>query len=92
MVRLDDIPRLKQIGKEHLFVLDVALDEMHEDDAAYALAKALMGEEVAIQGEPKEGKITLIADRDGLLKIDRDALPRFNMLGDVTALMVPLFP
>ena len=64
-------------------MLNVGEDEMHEDDAAYALAEALMGEGVAMQGGPKEGKITLIADRDGLLKIERDALLQFNMLGDV---------
>jgi molybdenum cofactor synthesis domain-containing protein len=83
VVQRGDIPRLKQIGKEHLFVLYVGDDEMHEDDAAYALAEALRGEGVAMQGEPKEGKITLIADRDGLLKIEQDALLQFNMQGDV---------
>jgi hypothetical protein len=56
---------------------------MHEDDAAYALARALMGEGVAIKGEPREGKITLIAERDGLLTVDKDALLAFNMLGDI---------
>jgi molybdenum cofactor synthesis domain-containing protein len=42
-----------------------------------------MGEGVAIKGEPKEGKIDIIAERDGILKIDRDRLLAFNMLGDV---------
>jgi molybdenum cofactor synthesis domain-containing protein len=83
VVKHADIPRLKQIGKEHLFVLHVGDDEMHEDDAAYALAEALMGEGVAMQGGPNEGKIALIADRDGLLKIEQDALLQFNMQGDV---------
>ncbi len=83
VIQRDDIPRFKQIGKEHLFVLNIAHDEMHEDDAAYALAEALTGEGVVMQGEPKEGKIILIAGRDGLLKIEKDALLRFNMLGEV---------
>jgi molybdenum cofactor synthesis domain-containing protein len=56
---------------------------MHENDAAFAIAVALMGDGVAIKGEPKEGKISIIAERDGLLKIDRDALLEFNMLGEV---------
>jgi molybdenum cofactor synthesis domain-containing protein len=42
-----------------------------------------MGNGVAIKGEPKEGKISIIADRDGLLKIDEDSLRAFNMLGEV---------
>jgi len=64
-------------------VLHVADDEMHENDAAYTIAKALMGEGVVIKSEPKEGKIDIIAERDGLLKIDRDALLAFNMVGEV---------
>jgi hypothetical protein len=72
VVRQDDIHRLQQIGKEHLYVLTIGPDEMHEDDASLTLARALMGEGVAIQGEPKEGKVRLVASRDGLLTIDRD--------------------
>jgi hypothetical protein len=83
IIRNEDIGHLKRLGKENLFVINIAEDEMHEDDAAYSLAKALMGEGVRMEGEPKEGKITIIAERDGLLKIHRDALLNFNMLGDV---------
>jgi molybdenum cofactor synthesis domain-containing protein len=83
IIRKEDVCHLQRLGKEHLFVLRVAKDEMHENDAANAIAKALMGEGVAIKGEPKEGKISIIAERDGLLKIDRTDLLEFNMLGDV---------
>ncbi len=83
VIREEDVCHLQRLGKEHLFVLNIAGDEMHEDDAACALANALMGEGVKIKGEPKEGKITIIAGRDGLLKINKDALLEFNMLGDV---------
>jgi molybdenum cofactor synthesis domain-containing protein len=83
VVREEDVCHLQRLGKEHLFVLSVGKDEMHENDAAYAIANALMGEGVAIKGEPKEGKITVLASRDGLLKIDREALLTFNLLGDV---------
>ena len=83
VVREEDVCHLQRLGKENLFVLNIAEDEMHEDDAAYALAHALMGEGVKIKGEPKEGKITIVAGTDGLLKINKDALFAFNMLGDV---------
>jgi molybdenum cofactor synthesis domain-containing protein len=83
IIREEDVCHLQRLGKEHLFVLHVAEDEMHENDAAYAIANALMGQGVAIKGEPKEGKISIVAERDGLLKIDRDALLAFNMLGEV---------
>ena len=83
VIKQEDISHLQRLGKEHLFVLDVAEDEMHEDEAAHALAQALMGEGVKPCGEPKEGRINLLAGRTGLLKINRDALRMFNLLGDV---------
>lgn len=83
IIREEDVCHLQRLGKEHLFVLHIAEDEMHENDAAYAIAKALMGEGVETQGEPKEGKINIIASQDGLLKINKDALLAFNMLGEV---------
>ncbi len=83
VIRVEDITHLKRLGKEHLFVLSLAPDEMHEDDAAAALASALMGDGVRIEGEPREGKINIVADRDGLLCVNRDALLGLNLLGDV---------
>lgn len=83
IIREEDVCHLQRLGKENLFVLHVGEDEMHEDEAAYSLARALMGAGVTIKDEPKEGKISITAARDGLLRINRDALYRFNMLGEV---------
>ncbi len=83
IIKEEDICHLQRLGKEHLFVLDIAEDDMHEDDAAYALASALTGPGVKIKGEPKEGKINIVAETDGLVKIDKDALLAFNLLGEV---------
>lgn len=83
IIKKEDICHLERLGKERLYVLNIADDEMHEDDVAYAIAKAIMGEGVAIKGEPKEGKIDIIAARNGLLRVNKEALLEFNMLGDV---------
>ncbi len=83
VIKEEDIEHLRRLGKEHLYVLSIGPDELHEDEAAFELAQALMGEGVEMEGEPKEGKINIIASRDGLLKIHREALFRFNMLGEV---------
>ncbi len=83
IVKSEDICHLQRLGKENLFVLSIGDDEMHEDEAARTIAEALMGDGVMIQGEPKEGKINIVANRDGLLKVDREALLRFNLMGDV---------
>jgi hypothetical protein len=58
--------------------LSLGPDEIHEDDAAIALTRIRV--ELG-SGEPREGKINIVADRDGLLR--SDALLAFNMLGDV---------
>ncbi len=78
-----DISHLQRLGKEHLYVLEIGQDDMHENEAAYALADALCGDGVKIGSEPVEGKINFLAARDGLLKINADALKAFNMFGEV---------
>ena len=77
VIQPEDIPVLLSIGKENLYVWEKKPGILHEDEAAALLYKAAAGKN--IHGtEPKEGKIELIADCDGLLKIDRDALLAVN--------------
>jgi len=83
IVREQDIEHLKRIGKEHLFLLEIKDDEIHENDAAITLANALAGTGVKVDGEPSEGKVNLIAETDGLLKVKHHALTDFNVLGEV---------
>ena len=77
IVQPEDIPVLLSIGKENLYVWEKRPGILHEDEAAALLYKAAAGRN--IHGtEPKEGKIELIADCAGLLKIDRAALLAVN--------------
>jgi hypothetical protein len=79
----EDIEHLKRLGKEKLFILDISDDDVHEDDAAITIANALSGPGVKPDGPPKEGRINLVAEGDGLFKVDKEALLMFNMLADV---------
>lgn len=83
IVRTEDIEHLRRLGKENLFILEIKGDEMHENDAVTAMAEALAGKGIMPDGEPNEGKINIVAIKDGLLKINRKALHEFNMLGEV---------
>ena len=83
VVRDEDVEHLQRLGKEHLYILEMQEDDVHENDAACAMAAALAGSGVKMAGEPNEGKINLIAETAGLLQIHKDALLEFNMLGDV---------
>jgi len=79
----DDLCRLQKMGKNHLYVLDLDEDEIHEDQAAVILADALAGEGVVWKDQPREGKIKLLADRDGLFAVNTAALAAFNMAEEV---------
>lgn len=84
MVEEKDLEHLRRLGKEHLYVLHMGPDEVHEDDAARKLARALAGPGIVYNEEAAEGKIALKAAHRGLLKINVDALTEFNMVPDVT--------
>jgi hypothetical protein len=79
----EDLCRLQRLGKNHLYVLDTAEDEIHENEAAAILAKALAGEGIIWKDEPREGKINLQAGRDGLFLVHTTALAAFNMVEEV---------
>ncbi len=79
----DDICHLQKLGKNHLYLIDLAEDEMHENEAAAILAAGLAGEGIAWEDNPREGKIGLHAALDGLLSTDAAALAAFNMVEEV---------
>jgi len=83
IIRPEDISRLKDLGKEHIFVLELGPGDIHENEAAEILAGVLAGPGTIVSGEPVEGKLNIVAVTDGLLKIKVDPLYRFNLLGDV---------
>ena len=80
IVRQEDIPVLLSVGKEHLYVWESDENTLHENDAAEILRDICMGENMH-PTEPKEGKIELIADIDGLFIADLQKLREVNSLG-----------
>lgn len=78
-----DLDHLRRLGKNHLYILKPESDEVHEDEAAKAIATALCGRGVGWSGAPREGKLALRATNDGLLQVDVEALARFNAIGEV---------
>jgi molybdenum cofactor synthesis domain-containing protein len=79
----EDLCRLQKLGKNHLYLIDLEADEIHENEAAAMMAGALAGDGVGWKNEPREGKIGLKAERDGLLTVNTSALAAFNMIEDV---------
>jgi len=83
IIKAEDIERLKRLGKENIYVLELGADDIHENEAAELMAVALSGPGTSVSGEPVEGKLSIIAAHDGLLKVDVEALYQFNLLGEV---------
>jgi hypothetical protein len=82
IVRKEDISKLLDVGKRNLYVMELDSDELHEEDAAHRLANAAAGPNLKLVG-PSEGRVNLVAEISGLLKIDSDLLYRLNSLGDL---------
>jgi molybdenum cofactor synthesis domain-containing protein len=83
ILRLEDVEHLRRLGKEHIYALELSEGEIHENEAARLLAAALAGEGVEYSDKVSEGKASLRASCDGLLKIEKEALCRFNLLGEI---------
>ena len=83
MVTEADLDRLARMGKRHLYVLEIAPHQMHENEAAEQLATALCGPGVVPAGPPSEGKINLLAAHDGLFEVNPERLTAFNLGGEV---------
>lgn len=82
IVTEEDIPVLLSVGKENLYIWEKEEGMLHENEAAEVLRQICQGSGMHPSGV-SEGKIELIADMDGVLKIDVDKLNRVNSLGEM---------
>ena len=82
VIRKEDIPVLLSVGKDHIYIWENNENMLHENDAAQILYDICKNEHMHPSGV-KEGKIEVIADCDGLLKINRDILKGVNSLGEM---------
>ncbi|MBU3877758.1 molybdopterin-binding protein [Faecalicatena sp. AGMB00832] len=82
VVTREDIPVLLSVGKEHLYIWEKQEGMLHENEAAEVLREISQGANMH-PTEAKEGKIELIADCDGLLKVDSATMKKVNSLGEM---------
>lgn len=82
VIRPEDVPRLKDMGKEHIYVWVPGDNMVHEDEAALRMAKAAAGPGVVF-AEPSQGRVNLKACHDGLLKVQTAQLNWVNNVENV---------
>ena len=101
----DDVETLLNIGKKHIFVGDLEPGVLHEEDCARRLAEMIRAQltvdestlassdnsgfvRVHFEG-PSEGKILMISDCQGMLRVDTALLDEVNAIGDITIATLP---
>ena len=77
-----DIEPLLNIGKANVYVYDLSVGYIHEDDAATRIASAAAGPGLQLTS-PSEGRVNLTASLNGLLKVNPAALKQINSVEDV---------
>ena len=83
VIREEDIPKLLDIGKEHIYVWEPKKGQLHENDAAIRVKDLVLGQGCYISEEIKEGKIDFFANTQGIVKINKDLLLKLNLLGEI---------
>lgn len=88
VIAAEDIPRMLDMGKRTVFVWEENAGEIHEEDAALRMA-AMAPVAGAHYTAPSEGKVLLLADGSGMLRVDTALLRRINLIGDLTISTLP---
>ena len=83
VIQPEDVEHLLRLGKEHLYVWEEEDGMVHEDEAAYRIAKAIAGKGL-VYGEPKEGRINFSATHRGLFSLNLELLDRLNSIPHIT--------
>jgi len=77
IIREEDIEPLRNIGKNNIYIFEKDEGDYHENDGALKLAQSVAGENIDLT-TAKEGKVTLLANKRGLLKINLCGLEEIN--------------
>ena len=88
VITQEDIPKLLDIGKQHVFIWEENAGEIHEEDAARRLSQ-MTAVDGAHYGSISEGKVQLFADQDGMFRVDKALLAAVNRIGDITITTLP---
>ena len=83
IIKKEDIPELLSMGKEHIYIIELDKNTIHEDEAAELIASRIASKEIITQG-PREGKISFYAPFEGLLKINTQILDQLNEIENIS--------
>jgi len=82
IIQEEDVEKLLDLGKANIYVWESQEGQLHEDEAAIRLARAVAKNGLELT-EPKEGKVNLHAAQEGLLKINVGLLEEINSIDQI---------
>ena len=83
ILKQEDIPELLSMGKEHIYIIEEEEGEVHEEEAALRIARAVAGPEMEFT-KPREGKVNIKSGVFGLLKINKTLLKEINSIPEIS--------
>lgn len=79
----EDIVKLRELGRDTVYVAELSADDIDENSAALRIAQAAAGNHLRVS-KPTTGRSNLHAETLGILRIDQDRLTQVNLLEAVT--------
>ncbi|MCX7966115.1 MAG: molybdopterin-binding protein [Syntrophorhabdaceae bacterium] len=87
-IEKEDIERLLDLGKYHIYAFEKEIKGVHEEEAATRIAESIKDENMELL-PPKEGKVSIISKVDGLFYVNLRHLFEINRIKDVLLSVVP---
>ncbi|HOJ42946.1 MAG TPA: molybdopterin-binding protein [Syntrophorhabdaceae bacterium] len=88
VIEKEDIERLLDLGKVHVYVFEREIKGVHEEEAALRIAESIKDENMELM-PPKEGKVSIKSKVDGLFYVNLKHLIEINKIKDVLLSVVP---
>lgn len=88
VVAPEDVEILQALGRYYVYVQEGDEEEVHENDAARALAEAWAGDGVEARGG-REGRADLVARHGGVLALQVESIEEQNRQGEMFLITLP---
>jgi molybdenum cofactor cytidylyltransferase len=79
----EDIGRLRELGRENVYVAEMEAGDIDENDASVRIATAVMGDGLRMS-RPATGRVNLFAMAAGVLRVDPSRLDHLNSQEGIT--------
>ncbi|MDX1436051.1 MAG: molybdopterin-binding protein [Anaerolineales bacterium] len=82
-ITADDIKLLRELGRAVVYVADLEVGDIGEDEAADRISRIAAGEGLR-RSKARTGRVNFLAGAQGVLRVDRPALDRLNSYEGIT--------